>query len=600
MSEIAKTGCFVGAAVLSLLLAFISRPATTEYDAKQLIGEPLTESFEPEQARRLSILRFDEETATLKDFEVSEVDGIWTIPSKGGYPADAEQQMAKASTGIMDREILQIASESAAEHQAYGVIDPKSPKLEVGQTGVGARVTMYDGEDETLVDLIIGKEVKDAADQRYVRRANQDIVYIVEMTPEDLSTNFEDWIEDDLLKISPWDIGQIQIKDYTAELVLDGFTPQIQWDRRSQMKIDYDDGESKWTANDLRRFDLDSQEYVPFELGEKEELNKEKLDELKTALDDLLIVDVEKKPSGLSNDLKAGKDFLENNGSVSNLVRHGFAPVPIGDELEILSSEGEFIVTMKDGVEYVLRFGSLQLEGTESQETVEGEAATDSVNRYLFVLARLNESLIDKPELEELPELPSVDENADSDTETTDEESESEASEANDEDSEEKESEEDTASEAGNADKLAEVEAERDAIEKRNQQKRDEYDEKIATAKQRVDELNGRFGDWYYVIANDVYEKIHLSREDVVKTVDEPAADANMDATGDQPAGPTADTPFGTPGNAIPGLPGSAAIANEAPAAETSANEPEDTASEEPTTESADDSGAEPESSEEE
>ena len=40
-----------------------------------------------------------------------------------------------------------------------------------------------------------------------------------------------------------------------------------------------------------------------------EELNAAKLDELKTALDDLKIVDVSRKPAGLSADLKAAADF---------------------------------------------------------------------------------------------------------------------------------------------------------------------------------------------------------------------------------------------------------------------------------------------------
>ena len=29
--------------------------------------------------------------------------------------------------------------------------------------------------------------------------------------------------------------------------------------------------------------------------------------------------------------------------------------------------------------------------------------------------------------------------------------------------------------------------------------------------------MNSRFADWYYVISEDVYKKIHLSRNDLVK-----------------------------------------------------------------------------------
>ena len=127
--------------------------------------------------------------------------------------------MAEAATSLMDRKILAIASESAGDHEQFGVIDPLSPKLEVGQKGVGTHVTISDIHDKPLVDLIIGRAVKDATnDQHYVREANRDVVYIVEVDPTKLSTNFDDWIEKDLLKLNAWDIQQVQINDYSAEL----------------------------------------------------------------------------------------------------------------------------------------------------------------------------------------------------------------------------------------------------------------------------------------------------------------------------------------------------------------------------------------------
>ena len=102
-------------------------------------------------------MRFDEDTATLREFEVAEQDGLWSIPSKDGYPADAAKQMAEAATSLMDRKILHVASKNAGDHEQYGVIDPLSPKLEPGQKGVGTRVTMSDAQNKPLVDLIVGK-----------------------------------------------------------------------------------------------------------------------------------------------------------------------------------------------------------------------------------------------------------------------------------------------------------------------------------------------------------------------------------------------------------------------------------------------------------
>lgn len=571
MSESSKTMLFVGAAAAAVVLGYISKPSTTVYDPNVQIGKSLSAKVEPEEAKRMTITRFQEETATLGEFEVAETGGLWAIPSKGGYPADAEEQMAKAATGVTDLEILGIASTSAADHAQYGVIDPKSPKLEVGQSGVGLRVTLAKETDEPLIDLIIGKEVKDADDQRYVRRASQDVVYIVNIEPDDFSTEFADWIEDDLLKISPFDIQRVRINDYTAELVLQGLQPSIDWDRRAELELRYDDEKSDWVAESLKEYNREAKEFQPFELSENEELNEEKLNDLKNALDDLKIVDVESKPAGMSASLKAGEDFIKDQSSAMSLMRRGIVPVGRADgSFEILSSEGEVITTMKDGVEYVLRFGNLQLSTDEEITAPEASEANDEestqagVNRYLFVMARLNEDAVEKPELEDLPELPA--------DEAVDEQNAGEESRASESDSgvdkEEETGEGDDATndsesdseDAAGDDAPSETEkiiAERKEIEERNQRKLDEYQETLKKGKERVEELNGRFGDWFYVISNDVYKKIHLGKADVVKAKEK--SDDEEEEDSDSEAGTedsTASSAFGAPGAAVPGLPG--------------------------------------------
>lgn len=46
---------------------------------------------------------------------------------------------------------------------------------------------------------------------------------------------------------------------------------------------------------------------------------------------------------------------------------------------------------------------------------------------------------------------------------------------------------------------------------------------KIESGKQKVKELNDRFADWYYVISNDSFDKLRLSRSDLIKPKDKPA-----------------------------------------------------------------------------
>ena len=63
---------------------------------------------------------------------------------------------------------------------------------------------------------------------------------------------------------------------------------------------------------------------VSTKLAEDEELNTEKLNALKTAIDDLKIVDVERKPTGLSRDLRVTDEFVNNNEAVRSLATRGF------------------------------------------------------------------------------------------------------------------------------------------------------------------------------------------------------------------------------------------------------------------------------------
>ncbi len=521
MKESTQTLWFLAAAVGTVVLAFASRPSDATYEVSQLIGKPLNRPFESDEAKSLKIIRFDEGTATLREFEVAEQNGVWSIPSQGGYPADAERQMGQATAGVMDREILRVVSQSAADHEKYGVIAP-SENLEVGQTGIGVHVTLAKEDGSALVDLIIGKEVKDAEGQHYVRRASQDVVFVIEIDSETLSTDFADWIEGDLLGLNAMDIATVRIQDYTAELVPQGMQVGIHWDRRSDLTLRYDEKDSTWVTEKLLRFSPEAAGFEAFELAEGEGLNDESLDALKSALDDLLIVDVEKKPAGLSADLSAGDNFLKDTVSQLSLMQRGFAPAPMANgKTEILSSEGEVTATLRSGVEYVLRFGNLQSDLAGGAE--QAEDAPESVNRYLFVMARFNEEVLEKPELEELPELPS-------EGEATEEET-TEAEDAGEGASEEEAEETDETDKPEAAKDREALIAARERAELHNARLTDEYESKIAEARQRVEELNARFGDWYYVIADATYKKIRLGRDDVIKAAEEepeePADDPN-------------------------------------------------------------------------
>lgn len=476
------------------------------------------ELSDPAKAASMEIISFDDETATLKPFKVVQTGGVWSLPSHDGYPADAKEQLAAACNELVDRPILDVKTVSPGDHETYGVIEPDPQKIKVGDSGVGKLVEIRDGSGNKLARLIIGKEDKSPTSGgmpgrklRFVRKAGQDPVYLVEIDAAKFTTNFDDWIEKDLLKITPWDVRRLVIDDSTCTFGFDEASgrPAVTQDRKSRIALGYDDKDAKWSLLKLEAFGAGNKPQEE-QLAGDEELASSKLNALRDALGDLKIIDVARKPAGLSGELKAEEKFTNDREAVTSLAQKGFYPFASG---EILSSNGETIVGMKDGVEYLLRFGNgTSVAGDAKAEKKEGDkAADDTTGRYLFVMARFAESLLEKPKLDPLPEVPSVpaadekrDEAKKDDTEKKDERAGADASGKL------------AAADEAEAKAQAALE-ERRRVERENRRKQEEYDEKVKAAQKRVKELNARFADWYYVVSDEEYAKIHIDRAGVVQ-----------------------------------------------------------------------------------
>jgi uncharacterized protein DUF4340 len=589
MNEIKKTSIFVGiAVVLSLITWLTGGPKIGEVSGKEMIGELLFADFtDALEAVSLEIVKYDDETGTNSTFKVAQVNGLWRIPSHSDYPADAKDRMADVASGLMDLKVLEIpplTGEDAAQddiqalHEEFGVIDPGSSDLG-GAEGVGTRVIMSNQSDAELLSLIIGKEVPDQSELRYVRRAGQDPVYTVALDTAKLTTKFEDWIEKDLLKLSYFDIKQVEIEDYSVDILASRQVP------RGQMTLAYDDSaDDKWSLTVDKV--IQKEGWVEKGLGENEELDKTKLDSMRSAVGDLKIVDVARKPEGLSTDLKSG-DIKADSQTAQSLMDRGFYLVPVQDPsdpnkqfYDLLSNEGQISILLKNGVRYVLRFGQIAgtptpdeddeekeekpAEGEEADEDKD-ESSTPGANRYLFVMVQFDASPIEKPEKEALPELPKETDAAKPDAaKPEDEKPEGDAAKADD-------------AETDPAEEKAQIERERERIEKENQRKQDEYDGKITEGKEKVDELNARFADWYYIISNEEYNKIHLGRDDVVKEKEkeEPAeGEAAPAASEAMPAAPATPAPAASEAApAKPATPAPAPAASEAAPAKPAASE---------------------------
>jgi len=525
-----RTSLFLLGGAGMLLLGWLAQPRyqgrEVKPEAERILFPELTDV---QRAASLEVVKYDEELATLQPFKVIQAGGVWVLPSHQNYPADAKDHLAAAATELVDLESLDIVSTSAADHETYGVIEPDPEKIKPGMTGVGELIEIRDAGGSKLARLVVGKEDKRPGSSaaggkklRFVRKAGQDPVYRVEIDTSKFTTRFDDWIEKDLLKLSPWDVRRAVLDDYSLGAVESGGRIRVEQNRKDRIEVAYDDKDQQWTLVGLEAFAGGAEPKLET-LGEGDELASPRLNDLRNALGDLKIVDVVRKPAGLSAELKAEEKFTADEEAVRSMQQRGFLPLKSGD---ILSTDGETIVGMKDGVEYVLRFGA----GTSVGSGTGGDVAADeSTGRYLLVMARFNEGLIEKPDLAEVP----ADGAEPAGAGGTDPAAEGNAA--------------DQLKAADEAEAKAQAALEtRRAVERENRRRQDDYDAKVKAAQRRVRELNARFADWYYIVPAKEFAKIHLNRAAVVQPKGTDAADAGP---------PRGGLPFGAGGGAPLGRP---------------------------------------------
>ncbi|HAY81570.1 MAG TPA: hypothetical protein DCY79_17340 [Planctomycetaceae bacterium] len=489
MTELIKTLIYAGVAVVVFVIAYIARPTNEEFQPKGEIGKLLFPTLDDvSKADRLKIVRYSQDRGELDEIEVAkDVSGLWVLPSHNDYPADAETQTRDVAMELLDLKILDVASELPQDHDYLGVLEPTEDS---SGSGFGTLVELKDKSDSELAGLIIGRAVQGSETQRFVRRIGKDEVYVIEIDPTKFSTKFEDWINTDLLEVNAMDIEAVTIDDHSV-IPSQGPLGQIQYalENRSKMELLFSD--NKWLPGPMTKFVRN--EPQPMLLEETEELDQETLNDLKTALGEVKIVDVREKPEGVSESLKAGEALNDPSDQLrGNLQRIGIFPVAGG---EVKSANGEVRVGLKTGVEYVLRFG--HVTGLE-EDSDEGK-----LNRFLFLMAQVNENLLEQPVLEELPELPAgADGPAAGDKPEAG--AEAEAKPAVDQD-----------------EALVQIKKERERIEQENQKKLDDYNDKLEKAKIDVLEINARFAKWYYVISEDVYKRVRPGYGDIVAENDE-------------------------------------------------------------------------------
>ena len=332
------------------------------------------------------------------------------------------------------------------------------------QIGFGTLISITD-EKNNEFSLIIGEEVGEnqssdgtvGAALHLVRIPGEDAVFVAEIDVDTFTTEFTDWINDDLLDLDSIDVRQLSIHDYTSFKRTES---SLGITERLQVQIDWNVEEGIWSLSQMLEFLGNDQVPVETVLNIDEELNADRLNTLQDAIDSLKISDVRRKPAGLGADLKINSRIFDPESRV-DLERRGFFLVNARDgsgDQELLCANGELHISTEQGIKYLLRFGSEVADG-------------DEILRHMFVTTRLDKQLLPEPELADLPDV-------DPDDELT--------------------------------------QQAYDAVKRNNDLLIEDHVQRIKDAEERVEDLNSRFADWYYLISEYTYNRLHLSKTDLI------------------------------------------------------------------------------------
>jgi hypothetical protein len=242
-------------------------------------GSRSSDFTDPNTARTLEVVDWDEATGAAIPFKVTFEGGRWTIPSHHGYPADGKDRLAKTAAGLIGITKDDFRTDNTVDHEACGVLDPLDTSSQ-SLKGRGRRVTIKGDNGKVLADLIIGKAFEGREGFHLVRVPGQKRVYGSRINL-DISTKFKDWIEADLTMIEKDEIDRVELRDYS----IDEQTGRL--DQRDVVTLSRDGDNWKMSG-------------VPA----GKEVDTYKMNNLIQAVDALTIEGVRPKPEGLTASLQ--------------------------------------------------------------------------------------------------------------------------------------------------------------------------------------------------------------------------------------------------------------------------------------------------------
>lgn len=318
----------------------------------------------------LTISTFDTKTQEVVDFSVAKTDRGWVIPSHSNYPADGGSRTGQIAGNFLALKPIDTVNIEPARFAEVGLLDPNAPdvlKASDDSEAYAKRVTLKNAQDRVLLDVLVGKQVDEKWGQRYVRVAGEDKVYTAKIDVYDLETDFEKWVERDLLKIKADEIRQIVMDPHRVEFKSTQEAGVIPGEQSSISRTDKD---AEWVDGAVPG-------RKPIPAGKI--LDQDKLKTLVSSLTDIRLSGVRPLEKSIPA-LRPFGIYVDQQGNL--FAREG----------------GEQIITA-DGMVFHLSLGELAegsgkalSSGAKAGKTVTADAAKKD-HRYLAIFAQYEEKL---------------------------------------------------------------------------------------------------------------------------------------------------------------------------------------------------------------
>jgi hypothetical protein len=205
------------AIILSLLAIlssiYLAIPQAKE-DVQTVSQKLLLETVRAEDLDRIRITAWDARNLKSQYIEIERRGLNWVLPQHYFYKANAGTRIGDLAGSLLNIEIAQPILVSNDDLNEYHLHDPQDELA--GDVKYGRRLGLWTKDGSNVLDVIIGAEVPNEMDKRYMRFVDSNQVYQIHFD-QDLPVRFVDWVQTTLLEIDPQKIRYLQLRQYSFD-----------------------------------------------------------------------------------------------------------------------------------------------------------------------------------------------------------------------------------------------------------------------------------------------------------------------------------------------------------------------------------------------